>query len=123
MVARNEDSPNGTFNPKRLVTVDPTKRKSYTSVLGRLTVPLPDGGARYTAMPNVDLKEGLWEEAGINAHNVGMSENRSKDATTMIRAGPASRSERTPTTENTSSVGNAEWASSHWDWTKGSIWT
>ena len=27
----------------------------------------------YTAMPNADLKEGLWEEAGFNALNVGMS--------------------------------------------------
>lgn len=86
IVARNEDSSNGTFNPKRFVTVDPTGKTSYTSVLGHLTVPLPDGGARYTAMPNVDLKEGLWEEAGINARNVGMSATETLTTNERVRA-------------------------------------
>ena len=73
IVARNEDSSNGEFCPKRFVSVDPTGKTSYTSVISHLTVPLPQGGVRYTAMPNADLKEGLWEEAGFNARNVGMS--------------------------------------------------
>ena len=73
IVARNEDSSNGEFCPKRFVSVDPAGKTSYTSVISHLTVPLPQGGARYTAMPNADLKEGLWEEAGFNARNVGMS--------------------------------------------------
>ena len=74
IVARNEDSSNGEFNPKRFVAVDPAGRTTYTSVLGHLTVELPEAeGVRYTAMPNADLKEGLWEEAGFSARNVGMS--------------------------------------------------
>lgn len=74
IVARNEDSPNGVFEPKRFVSVDPAGRTSYTSVLGHLTVALPEAeGVRYTAMPNADLREGLWEEAGFNARNVAMS--------------------------------------------------
>ena len=74
IVARNEDSANGEFNPKRLASVDPSGRTSYTSVLGHLTLPLPEAqGCRYTAMPNADLSKGLWEEAGFNARNVGMS--------------------------------------------------
>ena len=73
IVARNEDSSNGEFCPKRFVSVDPVGKTSYTSVISHLTVPLPQGGVRYTAMPNADLKEGLWEEAGFNARNVGMS--------------------------------------------------
>ena len=64
---------NGEFCPKRFVSVDPAGKTSYTSVISHLTVPLPQGGVRYTAMPNADLKEGLWEEAGFNARNVGMS--------------------------------------------------
>ena len=72
IVARNEDSSNGEFCPKRFVSVDPAGKTSYTSVISHLTVPLPQGGVRYTAMPNADLKEGLWEEAGFNARNVGM---------------------------------------------------
>ena len=73
IVARNEDSSNGEFCPKRFVSVDPAGKTSYTSVISHLTVPLPQGGVRYTAMPNADLKEGLWEEAGFNARNVGRS--------------------------------------------------
>ena len=73
IVARNEDSSNGEFCPQRFVSVDPAGKTSYTSVISHLTVPLPQGGVRYTAMPNADLKEGLWEEAGFNARNVGMS--------------------------------------------------
>ena len=73
IVARNEDSSNGEFCPKRFVSVDPAGKTSYTSVISHLTVPLPQEGVRYTAMPNADLKEGLWEEAGFNARNVGMS--------------------------------------------------
>ncbi len=73
IVARNEDSMHGEFCPKRLVAVDPADRTSYTSVLGHLTVSLPADGMRYTALPNADLREGLWEEAGFNAANVGMS--------------------------------------------------
>lgn len=73
IVARNEDSSNGEFCPKRFVSVDPAGRTSYTSVISHLTLALPDDAVRYTAMPNADLKEGLWEEAGVNAHNVAMS--------------------------------------------------
>ena len=73
IIARNEDSSNGEFCPKRFVAVDPTGKTSYTSVISHLTVPLPAGGMRYTAMPNADLKDGLWEEAGVNTANVAMS--------------------------------------------------
>lgn len=74
IVARNEDSANGEFCPKRFACVDPKDRTSYTSVLGKLTIDLSkEDGVRYTAMPNADLKEGLWEEAGVNARGVAMS--------------------------------------------------
>ena len=56
IVARNEDSSNGEFCPKRFVSVDPAEKTSYTSVISHLTVPLPQGGVRYTAMPNADLR-------------------------------------------------------------------
>jgi dipeptidase len=34
---------------------------------------LPDNPLRYTAMPNVDKKEGIWAAAGINVENVSMT--------------------------------------------------
>ena len=74
IIARNEDSPNGVFTPKRFCAVDLTGRTEYRSVLGHLTVPLDEPqGVPYTAMPNVDLSEGLWEEAGFSRRNVCMS--------------------------------------------------
>ena len=74
IVARNEDSPNGTFEPKRFVVSDPTAGTGrYKSVLSHLELDLPQGGCRYTALPNALLDEGLWEEAGFSARNVAMS--------------------------------------------------
>ena len=74
IVARNEDSSNGEFCPKRLVSRPAPRAKDvYRSVISHLEIELPAGGVRYTALPNADLKEGLWEEAGFSARNVGMS--------------------------------------------------
>lgn len=74
IVARNEDSANGEFNPKRFCVVDPKRRTGYTSKISHLTVPLPAAdGVCYTAVPNADLSQGLWEEAGFSARGVAMS--------------------------------------------------
>lgn len=74
IVARNEDSPNGEFCPKRFVSRPAPKAGDvYRSVISHLEIKLPEDGVRYTAVPNADLKEGLWEEAGFSARNVGMS--------------------------------------------------
>ncbi|OUO34341.1 C69 family dipeptidase [Olsenella sp. An290] len=74
IVARNEDSSNGEFCPKRFVSRPaPRPGAVYRSVISHLEIELSEGGARYTALPNADLREGLWEEAGFSARNVGMS--------------------------------------------------
>ena len=74
IIARNEDSPGGEFEAKRFVAREaPVAGSVYRSVISHLKIELPEGGTRYTAMPNADLKEGLWEAAGFNARNVGMS--------------------------------------------------
>ena len=74
IVARNEDSSNGEFCPKRFVAREaPAAGTVYRSVLSHLEIELTEPGMRYTALPNADLKEGLWEEAGFNERNVGMS--------------------------------------------------
>ena len=74
IVARNEDSPNGTFDPKSFVVVTPEEQpRTYTSVISHLTVELPEEPLRYTAMPNAVRDEGIWGEAGVNAANVAMS--------------------------------------------------
>ena len=74
IVARNEDSSNGTFEPKRFVVEDPADRpRTYKSVISHLEVPLPEGGVCYTALPNAILKDGLWDEAGFSVRDVAMS--------------------------------------------------
>lgn len=73
IIARNEDCPSGEFCEKRFSVSDPAGKKTYKSVIGHLEIALPEGGARYTCMPNADLKEGLWEAAGVNARNVAMT--------------------------------------------------
>lgn len=74
IIARNEDSPNGSFTEKRWVARKPQGQKVYTSVITKQSYPLPERPAySYTALPNADLKEGLWESAGFNECGVGMS--------------------------------------------------
>lgn len=74
LVARTEDSSNGSFDPKRVVVVRPEDQpRLYTSVLGRRRIELPADPLRYTAVPNALPDEGIWGSAGINAANVAMS--------------------------------------------------
>ena len=74
IVARNEDSGSGEFNPKNFVVVTPEQQpRTYTSVIAHLTVELPEEPLRYTAMPNAIKDNGVWGEAGVNAANVSMS--------------------------------------------------
>lgn len=71
MIARTDD---GFFDVKKLIVVEPKQQpRKYKSVIGHLTIELPDDPMRYTCTPNVDPKSGTWAAAGINAANVGMS--------------------------------------------------
>ena len=74
IIARNEDSANGEFCPKRFIVVKPDEQpRHYKSVLSHVEVDLPGEPLQYTAVPNADLKEGIWGEAGVNEANVAMS--------------------------------------------------
>ena len=71
MIARTDD---GSFNVKKLIVVEPKDQpRKYKSTISHAEVELPDNPLRYTASPNVDLKDGLWAATGINAANVGMT--------------------------------------------------
>ncbi|MGT2801923.1 C69 family dipeptidase [Streptococcus henryi] len=75
MIARTEDSQNGDFCPKKFLVVNPEDQpRHYKSVLSSFEIDLPDNPMRYTSVPNSNLKEGIWGEAGINEVNVAMSE-------------------------------------------------
>jgi len=71
IISRNDD---GGFNTKRLCVVSPDKQKKhYKSVISHLSLELPDHPLRYTCVPNVSKKEGIWPACGINACNVAMT--------------------------------------------------
>ena len=74
MIARNDDSAAGRYTPKKLIIVTPDQQpRTYHSVIGHLTIELPDEPMRYSAVPNVLPDEGIWAGAGINAANVAMT--------------------------------------------------
>ena len=72
IVARNEDSGNGSFESKRLVAPEDQPRH-YRSVISHVQIDLPDNPQRYTAVPNANLSQGIWGEAGFNESQVAMS--------------------------------------------------
>ncbi len=74
LVARNEDSPSGIFNPKKFIVVKPEDQPIvYKSVLSHVEIPLPDNPMRYTCMPNAIDDEGIWGACGVNELNISMS--------------------------------------------------
>ncbi|QWT17258.1 C69 family dipeptidase [Collinsella sp. zg1085] len=74
IVARNEDSPNGQFEPKRLeVVLSQDQPRTYTSVESHLCFELPDNPVSYSSVPDALPGHGIWASAGFNEHNVGMS--------------------------------------------------
>lgn len=74
LIARNDDSPSGVFHVKKMVMVEKkTDNSIYESKISHVKVKLSKESLRYSLMPNVDLKEGVWGAAGINSENVAMS--------------------------------------------------
>ncbi|OUP09151.1 C69 family dipeptidase [Collinsella sp. An2] len=74
IIARNEDSPNGQFEPKRMHVVSREEQpRVYTSVESHLTIELPEEPMRYTSVPDALPGHGVWAAAGFNERNVAMT--------------------------------------------------
>ena len=74
IIARDDDSGSGRYDPKRLIAVHPDDQpRHYVSVLSHVAIDLPDNPCRYTIAPNVLHNRGVLAEAGANEHNVAMS--------------------------------------------------
>ena len=85
MMARNEDSGGGSFDPKKFIVVTPDKQpRHYVSVISKVEIDLPDDPMRYTAMPNALPDEGIWGEAGFNECNVAMSETETLTSNSRV---------------------------------------
>ncbi|NEG89155.1 C69 family dipeptidase [Bifidobacterium aerophilum] len=74
IIARDDDSGSGRYDPKRFVAVAPSDQpRHYRSVLSHVEIDLPDDPCRYSIVPNVLPNRGVLAEAGANEHNVAMS--------------------------------------------------
>lgn len=71
IIARNDD---GGFEAKSQVVISPKKQpKKYKSVIGHLTIDLPENPMSYTMIPNVVRNRGIWPACGVNEANVSMT--------------------------------------------------
>lgn len=74
IIARDDDSGSGRYDPKRFIAVAPQDQpRHYRSVLSHVEIDLPDNPCRYSIVPNVLPNRGVLAEAGVNEHNVAMS--------------------------------------------------
>lgn len=74
MIARNDDSPSGSYMPKKYVVIHPEEQvKTYCSVISHVEIGLPENPMKYTAVPNAVKGEGIWAASGVNEENVGMT--------------------------------------------------
>ena len=74
MIARNDDSPSGSYMPKKYVVIHPEEQaKNYRSVISHVEIELPENPMKYTAVPNAVKGEGIWAASGVNEANVGMT--------------------------------------------------
>lgn len=74
IIARDDDSGSGRYDPKRFIAVAPADQpRHYRSVLSHVEIDLPDNPCRYSIVPNVLNNRGILAEAGANEHNVAMS--------------------------------------------------
>ena len=74
IIARDDDSGSGRYDPKRFIAVAPNNQpRHYRSVLSHVEIDLPDDPCRYSIVPNVLPNRGVLAEAGVNEHNVAMS--------------------------------------------------
>ena len=68
IIARDDDSGSGRYDPKRFVAVAPDDQpRHYRSVLSHVEIELPDNPCRYTIAPNVLNNRGILAEAGAIA--------------------------------------------------------
>ncbi len=76
MIARNEDL-NTAWSKHFVVRKENTNPSHFVSKGNGFTLDLPEEQLKYTATPEWDTSEGLFEEDGINSKNVAMSATES----------------------------------------------
>ena len=71
LISRNNDGP---FRPRGIIANLPSAQpRTYTSVIARLTMELPENPLRYNSTPSYQSENGIWPCSGINEANVAMT--------------------------------------------------
>ena len=74
IIARNEDSCAGCFDPKKMVLVKPEDQPvHYQSVISKEKIELPTDPMAYSSVPEAVDWHGIWAASGINEANVAMT--------------------------------------------------
>lgn len=74
IVARNDDSGSGRYDPKRFIAVNPADQpRHYVAEISHVAIDLPDNPCRYAIAPNALPGRGVLAEAGANVRGVAMS--------------------------------------------------
>ncbi|MCH4209365.1 C69 family dipeptidase [Bifidobacterium sp.] len=74
IIARDDDTGHGKFDPKRFVAVNPEDQpRQYRSTLSHVRIELPDDPCRYSIAPNALPNRGILAEAGVSERNVAMT--------------------------------------------------
>jgi dipeptidase len=74
IIARNDDTGHGKFDPKRFVAVNPEDQpRHYRSTLSHVQIELPGDPCHYSIAPNALPNRGILAEAGISERNVAMT--------------------------------------------------
>lgn len=74
IIARNDDSGSGTYDPKKFEVVHPADQpRHYRSVISHMEIDLPDDPCQYSIVPNVLRNRGILAESGVSVRNVAMS--------------------------------------------------
>ena len=85
LMARDEDSVPGTFNPKKHIVIksneQPKKYKLYNS---GIEIILPENPLQYTEKPDVLEGNGIFGEAGINSLNISMTATETITTNPMV---------------------------------------
>lgn len=74
LMARNDDSGSGRYDPKRFIAVNPEDQpRHYVAEISHVAIDLPDNPCRYSICPNVLPGRGILAEAGASERNVTMT--------------------------------------------------
>ncbi len=86
IIARNDDSPSGIFTEKKLKIIEDNQNgNEYISKISKVKIGLPKESYKYSLMPNVSDKEGIWGACGINKFNVGMSATETITSNPLVK--------------------------------------